>query len=95
MKFSNDKPIEQILTDFMSRGGDDKDFVRAMYEVGRRFKLIPYDQILENRENRRLENRIQGELFYLKENRLACFMLFNFLAFIDRQTDRQTDRLTD
>ena len=66
MKFSNDNPIEQILTDFMSRGGDDNDFIQAIYEVGRRLKLIPYDQIMENRENRRMENLIQGELFYLK-----------------------------
>lgn len=64
-KFSPENPIEEILTDFMSRGGDDRQFIQALYEVARRLKLIPYDQMMENRENRRMESRIQGGLFLL------------------------------
>ena len=60
-KFSGENPIDAILTDFMARGGDDVDFITAMYEVARRLKLIPFDQMMENRENRRMENRIQRE----------------------------------
>ena len=74
-KFSSDGPIEQILTDYMSRGGDDNDFIRAMFQVARTLKLIPYEQMMENRENRRLENHIQCEFFASDEN--PCCLQFN------------------
>ena len=61
--FSAENPIEQILAHFLSRGGDENDFIRAMFDVARRMKLIPLDQMMENRENRRMENFIQSEFF--------------------------------
>ncbi|XP_065065525.1 uncharacterized protein LOC135691567 isoform X2 [Rhopilema esculentum] len=56
-KFDADNPIKEILTDFMARGGDADEFIKAMYNVARRLKLIPYEQIMENRENKRMEIR--------------------------------------
>lgn len=41
----------------MARGGEADKFLKAMYEVARRLRLIPYEQLMENRENRRMENR--------------------------------------
>ena len=56
-KFDSEDPIHDILTDFMARGGEADKFLKAMYEVARRLRLIPYEQLMENRENRRMENR--------------------------------------
>eukprot|EP00794_Sanderia_malayensis_P008753 gene8753-9688_t len=58
-KFTDlDDPIQAIQADFKERGGEANTFISAMYQVSRTFKLIPYDQMMENRENRRIENRI-------------------------------------
>ena len=62
-KFDPDYPIKEILTDFMGRGGDADEFIKAMYDVARRLKLIPYEQIMENRENKRMEIRHEGMLY--------------------------------
>ena len=59
----------------MSRGGDDNDFIKAMFQVARMLKLIPYDQMMENRENRRLENRIQCEFLLL----MRTHIVFNLI----------------
>ena len=62
-KFTNlEDPINAILADFMGREGEAEVFHNAMYKVARTFKLIPYDQMMENRENRRIENRVEGKL---------------------------------
>ena len=79
MKFDSDDPMHDILTDFMARGGEADRFLKAMYEVARRLRLIPFEQVMENRENRRMENR-DGKLddeTRFKRN-LKCFRgLFN------------------
>lgn len=61
-KFSPENPLDELLTDFMSRGGEASHLIRAMYEVARRLKLISYDPKVENRENRNMENRLQGTI---------------------------------
>ena len=53
-------PLHEMLGDYMDRGGEAESFLNAMYRVARTFKLIPLDQMMENRENRQLENKTKG-----------------------------------
>jgi len=57
---SVEDPLQEMLADFMSRGGQADEFTNAMYRVARTFKLLPLNEIKENQQNRHME--IQREL---------------------------------
>ncbi len=41
-------------------------FTEAMYKVSRMYKLIPYDQMMENRENKQIENLSDSKWFLIE-----------------------------
>ena len=66
-KFTDaDNPIGAIQCDFIARGGETRVFTEAMYKVSRMYKLIPYDQMMENRENKQIENLSDSKLFLIE-----------------------------
>ncbi len=88
-KFTDaDNPIGAIQCDFIARGGETRMFTEAMYQVSRMYKLMPYDQMMENRENKQIENLSDSKLFLIEIISLHQLFLLTIMIFVTRFVTR-------